>query len=82
MVYHEDGTYRVAPAHIKAKGMGGKRNPEFDHGHLVPLCYASHNLQHQFGFKWIEEQIGMTIQEKGEELWEEYLSSLQPSRQS
>lgn len=38
------GAKPVELAHIRARGMGGNRGPDFWRGNIVQLCHTDHNL--------------------------------------
>jgi hypothetical protein len=52
------------PHHVRARGMGGKRPPEFDAANLVPLCSDHHRLGPdavERGKRTFEERFGLDL---------------------
>lgn len=62
----------VVGHHVKAKGIGGKRKPEFDFWNLVPLCYYHHRQVHDKSAFQFEQKYGINLKEKAQNYYEKY----------
>ena len=64
----------VCGHHVKTKGMGGKRNPEFDYKNLVPLCHKHHMYVHNKGKKAFFNRYSILLEETAVKLYDKWAS--------
>ena len=64
------------PHHVRAKGMGGRRDEEaFDRENVAPLCRHHHQLGDSPGWSWkrFQKELGIQLQEVAVRTWDQWM---------
>jgi 5-methylcytosine-specific restriction endonuclease McrA len=64
--------FKCEAAHVKTKRNNG------DVANLIPLCRHCHQLQHQWGIKSFEKNVGKNLRKVAKDLWDWYVAKEEP----